>query len=126
MERLKIRGQDAQRALDTLDEILQDPYSVKIRDATIQRFEYTFEAFWKYAREYLKAKQGIVANSPKLCFRELFSVGIIDEERSVLFQEMTDRRNETAHTYKEEVAEKIFREIPSFSKAMGQTLAKLL
>ena len=50
MERLKLK------------EILKEPYSIIIRDATIQRFEYTFEAFWKFIKEYLKQEEGKISN----------------------------------------------------------------
>ncbi|MCC7210609.1 MAG: hypothetical protein E3K40_08815 [Candidatus Brocadia sp.] len=59
MERLVLRYKDALRALHTLGEILQQPFSVIVRDATIQRFEYTFEALWKFLKEYLKEISGI-------------------------------------------------------------------
>ena len=48
---------------------MKEPFSMIIRDATIQRFEYTFEALWKFLKEYLKEKEGIVSNSPKACFK---------------------------------------------------------
>lgn len=75
MERLTLKYKDTLHALNTLNEILRQPFSIIVRDATIQRFEYTFEALWKYIKEYLKEREGIIANSPKSCFRELFSLG---------------------------------------------------
>jgi len=35
------------QALLSLEEILAEEFSVIVRDATIQRFEYTFELGWK-------------------------------------------------------------------------------
>ncbi|MBI3752877.1 MAG: nucleotidyltransferase substrate binding protein [Deltaproteobacteria bacterium] len=107
MERLRLKYEDAKRALKTLEEILREPYSIIIRDAAIQRFEYTFEAIWKFLKEYLKEKEGILCNSPKSSFREIFSLGFLTEDAAAGFLEMTDRRNETSHTYKEEVADVI-------------------
>jgi predicted PP-loop superfamily ATPase len=44
MERLKQRLEVAQRALETLKEVLSETNrTVILRDAAIQRFEYTFE-----------------------------------------------------------------------------------
>ncbi len=80
MERLKLRYKDAKRAVDTFESILNEPYSIIVRDATIQRFEYTFEAIWKFLKEYLKEKEGIICNSPKSCYRELFKLDLIKEE----------------------------------------------
>jgi len=82
MERLMLKYKDALKALDTLEEILRQPFSIIVRDATIQRFEYTFEALWKFLKEYLKEREGIVSNSPKSCFRETFSLGFITGRNS--------------------------------------------
>lgn len=123
MERLMLRYQDAMRALDTLKEIIAEPFSVIVRDAAIQRFEYTFEAFWKFIREYLKEKEGIVANSPKSCFKEIFALGFSDEEETVELQEMTDKRNETSHTYKEAVAQGIYEKLGSYTRLMERVLS---
>lgn len=124
MERLSLRYQDAQRALNTLKEITEEPFSVIVRDATIQRFEYTFEAFWKFIREYLKEKEGLVANSPKACFKEIFTLGFAGEEETVELQEMTDKRNDTSHTYKEAVAQSIYEKIKDYALLMERVLAK--
>jgi hypothetical protein len=42
MERLTLKYTDSVKALQTLREILKEPFSVIVRDAAIQRFEYTF------------------------------------------------------------------------------------
>ena len=88
----------------TLKEILDEPFSVIVRDATIQRFEYTFEALWKFLKEYLKEREGIICNSPKSCYREFFRLDMITENETVKFLEMTDDRNMTSNTYKEDVS----------------------
>ncbi|MEB2309074.1 MAG: HI0074 family nucleotidyltransferase substrate-binding subunit [Candidatus Brocadiaceae bacterium] len=124
MERLTLKYKDTLHALNTLNEILRQPFSIIVRDATIQRFEYTFEALWKYIKEYLKEREGIIANSPKSCFRELFSLGFLTEEETVNFLEMTDRRNDTSHSYKEEVAQIIYSKIPGYFSGMESLLLK--
>ena len=125
MERLRQRYEDAKRALKTLEEVINEPYSLVVRDATIQRFEYTFEAVWKFLREYLRNKEGIVCNSPKSCFRETFGLGSLTEEETAEFLEMTDRRNETAHTYKEEVAQLIYSKTKGYLFLMQNLVNKL-
>ena len=124
MERLKIKYNDALRSLKTLGEILKEPFSIIVRDATIQRFEYTFEAIWKFLKEYLKEKEGIISNSPKRCFKEIFPLGFLTEEETVRCLEMTDRRNDTSHTYKEEVAQLIYGEIQGYYKLMKDLVAQ--
>ena len=116
MEKLERRIKDMEKALRTLKEISCEPYSVVVRDAAIQRFEYTFEAFWKFLRDYLREAEGIRCNSPKSCFREALSAGLIKGEQTITCLEMTDDRNLTSHTYIEEIAEQIFRKIESYCK----------
>lgn len=124
MERLILRFDDARKALNTLKEIMSEPFSVIVRDAAIQRFEYTFEAFWKFIKDYLKEKEGVIANSPKASFREIFSMGFCSEEETVQLQEMADKRNETSHTYKEQVARSIYEKINSYTLLMQKLLDK--
>ena len=124
MERLMIKYRDAVNAARTLGDILKEPFSVIVRDATIQRFEYTFEALWKFLKEYLSDHEGIISNSPKSCFREIFSLGILGEGETVKFLEMTDRRNDTSHTYKEIVAQIIYQKLPEYYALMKNLLEK--
>jgi len=118
LERLERRIKETNKALAQLREILEQPYSVIVRDATIQRFEYTFEAFWRLLREYLREGEGIISNSPKSCFREALSAGFIGEEQTITCLEMADDRNLTSHAYIEEVAEQIYRKLESHTKLM--------
>ena len=124
MERISLKYRDACRSLETLVSIQKEFFSVIVRDAAIQRFESTFEAFGKYLQEYLKVKEGIVANSPKAVFRELFSLKILTEEQTVHCLEMTDRRNDTAHTYKEKVAQIIYDKLQGFTILIENVLQK--
>jgi nucleotidyltransferase substrate binding protein (TIGR01987 family) len=125
MERLNILAQDTNRALKTLKKITEEPFSIIVRDAAIQRFEYSFEIFWNFTREFLRVKEGIVCNSPKSCFKEAFKVNLITEEETVLALEMTDDRNMTADTYHEEVAEEIYRRIKGYYSLMDNVSKKL-
>jgi len=118
LENLERRIKETEKALKTLKDVVNEPYSVIVRDATIQRFEYTFEAFWKFLRDYLREIEGIRCNSPKSCFREALSAGLISEEQTMTCLEMTDNRNLTSHTYIEEVAEQIYKKIESYCKLM--------
>ena len=125
MERLRLKFEDAVRAKRTLEEILQEPFSVIIRDAAIQRFEFTFEALWKFLKEYLREKEGIICNSPKSCFREIFSLGLLNEEEVIGFLEMTDDRNMTSHTYKEEVSQLIFSKLPVYFSLLNNLINRI-
>ncbi|MFH1772473.1 MAG: HI0074 family nucleotidyltransferase substrate-binding subunit [Candidatus Omnitrophota bacterium] len=124
MERLNARYNDAAKALETLKDILNEPFTIIVRDAAIQRFEYTFEAIWKFLKEYLKQREGVIVNSPKSCFREMLSLGNLCEEDTVKCLEMTDMRNDTSHTYKEEVAQIIYGSLKKYVVLMSKILDK--
>jgi nucleotidyltransferase substrate binding protein (TIGR01987 family) len=125
LEKLKRKLEDAKKAIVTLEEILMEKYSKIVRDATIQRFEYTFEVAWKLLKEYLYHKEGIVCNSPKSCFREAFSVGLLNEEETVLFIQMTDDRNLTSHTYDEEIAENLYKKVKNYYTLLKSLIERI-
>jgi len=97
-----------------------EPYSVVVMDAAIQRFEYTFEAFWKFVRDYLREIDGVVYNSPRSCFREALDNGFIWEEQAMVCMEMTDDRNLTSHTYVEELDEQMYKKNRKLPQAYGK------
>lgn len=125
MERLAVRHKDALRAAETLRDVLRESFSLIVRDASIQRFEYTFEAFWKFIKEYLRVKGGITCNFSKICFKELFSMGMTTEDETIRLLEMTDDRNMTSHTYKEEVADIIYGKLKAYSALMDSVLQRM-
>ena len=124
--KLEMKARVAKRALETLQEIMDEPYSVIIRDAAIQRFEYTFEATWKLIKEYLLEMEGIVCNSPKSCFREAFKMGLVNEDESMQALYMTDDRNMTTHTYHEDVAEEIYKELGNYYSLMNRIYMRII
>ena len=125
MDTLKGRLLSCRRAVATLDEILQMPASVIVRDASIQRFEYTFESLWKLLKAYLQEHEGIVCNSPKRCFREALRVGLLTVPETDLCLAMTDDRNLTAHTYLETLADAIYKKLPPYCDVAHRLLARL-
>ncbi|WP_096202428.1 HI0074 family nucleotidyltransferase substrate-binding subunit [Bacillus sp. FJAT-45350] len=113
MERLNQRKRLAKRALQTLVEVtnIKEP-SIIERDATIQRFEYTFEAMWKLGKQYLRDIEGVDIATPKGIIRACREAGMFTSEETIKALEMVDDRNLTSHTYNEDLAEKIFGRIP--------------
>ena len=115
MERIKERAQVARKALSTLQELTNKPeFSLVERDATIQRFEYTFEATWKAAQLYLAEVEGVTVNSPKGVVRASWQAGLFDEATSKLALQMCDARNMTVHTYNEKIAMTIYLQIEDY------------
>ena len=96
-----------------------------MRDAAIQRFEYSFESLWKALRVYLAEQEGIVCNSPKSCLRESLRTGLLSCEETETCLTMVDDRNLTSHTYIEELADAIFRRLPSYLSVMSNLLRRI-
>lgn len=95
-------------ALTKLEEgVLQATKELE-KDGVIQRFEFTFELFWKCLKTVLEDK-GIACKSPKDCLKEAFRMGIITDESAAL--NMLDDRNKMSHIYSKEESEKIFQRI---------------
>ena len=95
-----------EKALKKFREVLDLPETDVVRDSAIQRFEFTLDLSWKMIKAFLEEKKGVICASPKECFREAYRQGII--EYCELWLSFVDMRNETAHTYKEETAERIY------------------
>lgn len=123
MEIFSLKLEDFKKALKTLNEIIAENENDIIRDATIQRFEYTFELAWKTLKQFLKESHGVMANSPKAVFREAFKVGLFEKNMTQVFLEMTDDRNETVHLYDEKRINTIYANIKN---KYHQTLQDLL
>jgi nucleotidyltransferase substrate binding protein (TIGR01987 family) len=98
----------ARLALARFREILDETPSLIVRDATVQRFEFSFEAISAAMQSWLLDRHGREARSPKSAARELFAVGDCTEEQAISFQLLTDLRNKTVHTYNEALADDIY------------------
>ncbi|RKZ92743.1 MAG: nucleotidyltransferase [Candidatus Parabeggiatoa sp. nov. 1] len=125
MVRLKQRLENAKKTLSTLQE-LGTKYDTKVqRDATIQRFEYTFEAIWKAAKQYLNDIEGLDMGSPKAVIRACFQVGVLNQAQTQLALSMTDDRNMTTHLYNEPLAETIYAKIKDYQTLLSDWLTVL-
>lgn len=92
MARSDQRVATAFQALATLDELADQPASSIVRDAAIQRFEYTFEATWKAAQAALLDRFGIELASPKPVVRASLENGLLTEEEARIALAMVDHR----------------------------------
>jgi nucleotidyltransferase substrate binding protein (TIGR01987 family) len=125
MERLKERLAVGRQALHTLREILSQPKTPVVRDATIQRFEYTFEAIWRAVQLYLNVKESLETGSPKSAIRGSFRIGLLSEEQARQAMAMADDRNLTVHTYNESLAEQIYSRMGGYSQLMEAWLSAM-
>jgi len=110
MKRLEQIESDFGKALKALEEALSQAESDLEVDGAIQRFEFTYELFWKLLRAYLQ-QEGIVVNTPKECFKEAYGLGILNSEDIAL--RMVDDRNLTVHLYDKETSREVFDRIKS-------------
>ena len=126
---IKVKRDQTNRALSSLLELvvkLSDGSSdVIVRDAMVQRFEYTTEAFWKYLKHYLQTEHNLLANSPREVMRMGLQAKLYDEETSKELLQMLDDRNLTSHTYIEELATSIATRIPNYAHRIKSVLENL-
>ena len=126
---IQLKREQTQRALAGLEELVskytQNQTDVILRDALIQRFEYSTEAFWKYLKAYLQTEHNLSANSPREVIRTGLTAKLYSEETSQELLQMLDDRNLTSHTYVEELAESIAHRIPDYSKNMNAVMTQL-
>ncbi len=97
----------------------QAPDDEELRDAVIQRFEFTFELAWKTMKRQLEQEVAEPASVDRLGFHDLLREAA---ERGLLtdietWMEYRRRRNITAHTYDQEKAKSVYRSALRFSPA---------
>lgn len=93
------------------------------RDGVIQRFEFTFEIFWKTLKIFLR-DNGIEVKTPKEALKEAFKIGWLKDEE--LYLDMMEDRNKTSHIYDKETSEVIFGRIKSnYVQAIKEVLGGL-
>lgn len=110
------------KALATLDEALTAracaPDDKFIRDACIQRFEYSYELSHKFLRRYLAETEP--AGVGELSFPNLvrlgFQRGLLMESWDV-WTRFRDARNTTSHAYDEVKAQEVIAQLPDFATA---------
>jgi nucleotidyltransferase substrate binding protein (TIGR01987 family) len=126
MKRLEQTENDFTNALKALEQAVSQATSDLEIDGAIQRFEFTYELFWKLLRAYLQ-QQGIVVNTPKECFKEAYKLGILQDEETAL--RIVDDRNLTTHLYDKATSREVFGRIKSvylklYTEALGRIRAR--
>jgi len=102
-------------AVGKLEDALKQKKDEFIRDSVIQRFEFSVELAWKTARRLM----GTPTTAPKDIVREMAQSGYIEAVETWLTA--IDMRNLSSHTYKEDVAEKVY----AFAKSFLPELKRL-
>lgn len=99
----------------------------ELRDACIQRFEYTFELSWKMLARRLERDLPDAHSVDAMSFRELMRSGgerglLRDVDAWMVFR---DKRNITAHTYNAAKAADVAAILPSFADEAQALLDQL-
>ena len=90
-----------EEAVDLYNNANTDSERRAFRDAAIQRFEFSIELSWKTSMKIL----GSTTAAAKNAVREMARSNLIDDIES--WMKFLDGRNETPHSYDEEVARKV-------------------
>lgn len=101
-ERFELARAQYSRALVRLHEALAQNETDLIRDALIQRFEFTYELGWKCMFYWLRAQKEKVPEVVKLVIQAAFRAELIVDAE--LWEKIKDYRDETGHTYDEKKA----------------------
>ena len=119
MTKLSNLIKDLKKANQRLKEVIELKPTRINKDATIQRFEFTFELGWKTMQEHTK-NQGLECFGPNNCIREAARIKLIDNpEQWIGFLKA---RNLIAHTYNEKIADRIYRKATKFPKEIDDLL----
>ena len=118
--KLQLSFDRLENALKSLDAMLNKPLDKDraVMDASIHRFEFTIELYWKLLKRIIESL-GKEVSYPKEVLREAYAGNLIDDE--ITWLAMLNDRNETSHTYNEDVANKIYEHIRSYYPIMKKT-----
>ncbi len=120
-----------EKALTSLQKVLDRSRAVPgdedIRDACIQRFEYTYELAFKMLKRQLEQELPTREEVDHLPFKEVIRVGA---ERGLIaaperWFDHRDKRNITSHTYDEEKAREVYAILSDFAADAADLLTRL-
>jgi len=106
-----------ERALATLEQLTVSSLDGElVRDAAIQRFEYSYDTGWKDGREFLLRLHGLDCKSPNSVIRTCAENHVIDPMHAERLLEIGKDRNKTVHTYDEAKAAEIAAKLPAHAR----------
>ncbi len=75
----------------------------------IQRFEFTHELAWNVLKDYFEYQGNTDITGSRDATREAFNKGLIEDGEG--WMEMIKSRNKSSHTYNEEIAKEIVKDV---------------
>lgn len=101
-DRFELARNQFEKALARLHEVLAENETGLMRDALIQRFEFTYELGWKSMFYWLRAQKEKVPEVVRQVIQAAFRAELIADAE--LWEKIKDCRDETSHTYDEKKA----------------------
>ena len=128
MEKLDVTS--FEKALNSLIDILvrydNDPTDVVVRDATIQRFEYTYSLALKMLSRFINKESKEITHT--MTFNQLIRTanqfGLLKSNLEI-WDDYRQKRNSTSHTYDETIALEVMSVVPDFKDEAEFLLNKL-
>jgi nucleotidyltransferase substrate binding protein (TIGR01987 family) len=121
-----------EKALTSLQRVLARsataPTDDDLRDACIQRFEYTYELAFKMLKRQLEQELPSSEELDHLPFKEIIRIGA---ERGLItvperWFDYRDKRNITSHTYDEQKAREVYAVLSDFAVDATDLLSRLM
>lgn len=110
-------GSAINRLKEVLDSSELDQHDY-MRDAAIQRFEFTIELFWRVLKKVLQYEK-IESATPRDVLSKAYQYKLIDLED--IWLKMLDDRNSSFHVYQEAEAKRIFENIKTYLPVFEMT-----
>jgi len=127
VERLK----ELERALKNFEDSLEidfSEFSPSLRDVLgsgqVQKFEMSYELFWKVGKEFLRTFEGVDAASPRRVFKTLFKLGYLTYDELEVCLSMLEDRNLLSHVYRREVVDSVLPKLKDYLNLMKSVLSR--
>jgi nucleotidyltransferase substrate binding protein (TIGR01987 family) len=111
-----------------LDRSLKHPEDEEVRDAVIQRFEYTYELCWKLLKRRLEADSPSPDLFDGMSFKDLIRTGAESGYIAApdKWFEYREQRNKTVHIYDELEAQQVYQAVLGFTADARMLYERLL
>ncbi len=107
------RFQNFEKAFSLLEQAVnlsnERPLNELEEQGLIQRFEFTHELAWQVLKDYFEYQGNTAITGSRDATREAFNKGLIKDGEG--WMDMIKSRNQSSHTYNEEVAAEIMNKI---------------
>ncbi|WP_243371732.1 nucleotidyltransferase substrate binding protein [Geotalea sp. SG265] len=113
--RWRQRFSNYQKALKHLEQVVKLCHERQLSDiekqGLVKAFEFTYELAWNVMRDYFTYQGNVAISGSRDAIREAFKRGLIVDGEG--WMKMITSRNNSSHTYNEEIADVIVSEVVS-------------